>query len=163
MNELSDEEKEMISGNNSKRARADIAIMDYSGAQKCSYFDVSIISPICDTHKDSSVEKLLSKIERKKNDLYAKGVRNHLGSDFYPIILTSGGALGPMAKKLIKDIANKLSRIYQTKAFYISQIKNDLSISLIKSRVSGLRANRNNIISQLNDLRSLQYTCGLDI
>ena len=95
--------------------------------------------------------------------LYAERIRNHLGSDFYPIILTSGGALGPMAKKLIKDIANKLSRTsYQTKVFHISEIKNDLSMSLIKSRVIGLRANRNNITSQLNDLRSSQYTCGLD-
>ena len=66
LGELSDEVKEMISGNISTRARADIAIMDYNGAQKCSYFDVSIISPICDTHKDSSVEKLLSNIEKRR-------------------------------------------------------------------------------------------------
>ena len=75
----------MLTGNTSIRARADIAILDFNGTQKSTYIDVSIISPFCDSHKDSSIEKVISKIEKKKNESYAGRIKQQLGGDFSPL------------------------------------------------------------------------------
>ena len=50
LGELNEEEILLISGNITKDARADIIIMDYDVTQISSYFDVSVISAIFDTH-----------------------------------------------------------------------------------------------------------------
>ena len=157
LGELNEEELDLLTGNTSIRARADIAILDFNGTQKTTYIDVSVISPICDSHKASSIEKVLSKIEKKKNDSYAGRIKQHLGGDFFPFVLTSGGAIGPMAKKIINKIAEKISSSsYETKTDILSEIKKDLSTSLQKSRIQGLRANRNSILSQITNLRLSQ-------
>ena len=157
LGELTEEEIEMLSGNTSKGARADIAILDYQNNQTTSYVDVCVISPICDSNKELDISKLIAKTEKKKNDAYALRVKEHLGGNFLPFILTSGGAVGPMAQKVIKQIVLKLSKhSYDNKRMITDELKGDLSMSLVKSRIQGLRCNRNTVSSQLSNLRNSQ-------
>ena len=75
--------------------------MDYDGTQTSSYFDVSVISAICDTHIEKDVLQSLKLGEKRKNTDYASRIKTQFGSNFYPLLLSSGGALGPMALKII--------------------------------------------------------------
>ena len=69
--------------------------------------------------------------------------------------MSSGGVLGPSAKKIINLIVNKLVTNAQDNAADLKrEIKSDISMSLVKSRVQGLRANRNGIGSQMSNFRT---------
>lgn len=52
LGELNNVEIELIKGNTSKRAHADIAILDYNGFYNSSYFDICVVSPTCNSHID---------------------------------------------------------------------------------------------------------------
>ena len=69
--------------------------------------------------------------------------------------MSSGGVLGPSAKKIINLVVNKLAAFSQDNASDLKrEIKADISMSLVKSRIQGLRANRNGISSQLSNFRT---------
>ena len=69
--------------------------------------------------------------------------------------MSSGGVLGWSAKKIIDIIVNKmLSYALENAADVKNEIKTDISMSLVKSKVQGLRANRNGIGTQLSKFRS---------
>ena len=129
--------------------------MDYDGTQTSSYFDVSVISAICDTHIEKEVLQTLKLGEKRKNTEYAARIKTQLGSNFYPLLFSSGGAIGPMALKTIKQISRKRAKFSLENASEIaSEMKNDISMSLIKSRIQGLRCNRNSLATQIHNIRN---------
>ena len=75
LGELNEEEIQLVSGNITKNARADIVIMDYDGTQTSSYFDVSVISAVCDTHIEKEVLQTLKLGEKRKNTEYAARIK----------------------------------------------------------------------------------------
>ena len=92
-----------------------------------------------------------------KNDTYANRIKELIGGDFYPFILTSGGAMSPLAKKIIQQLAKKISiNSFTKEAEIVKEIKDDISISLFKSRIQGLRCNRNSIASQMSKFKTME-------
>ena len=70
---------------------------------------------------------------------------------------SSGRAIGPAARKTIDCISNRkalssMEKINDIKA----EIRTDLSMSLQKLRIQGLRATRNSVSSQLHNFQTLQ-------
>ena len=55
LGELNKEEIEIIKGNKTKKARADISILDFNGFQKSSFFDICVVSPTCDSRKSCNI------------------------------------------------------------------------------------------------------------
>ena len=68
---LDDGAHDIMNGNLSPNARADFAAKDFNGLHRVTYFDVSIVSPVCDSHKNLTIEKAISNVEKKKNGNYA--------------------------------------------------------------------------------------------
>ena len=67
-----------------------------------------------------------------------------------PCVFSSGGVIGPAARKVIDCISQRkalssIEKVNDLKA----EIRTDLSMSLQKSRIQGLRATRNSLASQL--------------
>ena len=103
------------------------------------------------------MSKVIAKTEKRKNDTYANRIKEHIGSDFYPFILTSGGAMSPLAKNIIQQLAKRISfDSFIKEAEIIKAIKDDISMSLIKSRIQGLRCNRNYIASQMSKFKTME-------
>ena len=122
--------------------------------QTVSYFDVRVFSPTCDSNKNSSVADNFSKMEKSKNKDYAERIKHILGGNFIPCIFSSGGGIGPAARKVIKDIAIKASSNSLEKYEDIkNDIKLDIIFALLKSRIEGLRSCRNTITSQFQTLK----------
>ena len=94
--ELNNEEIELIKGNTSKKALANITILDYNGVQKSFYFDICLVSPTCKSLIDQEIPKVIAKAEKRKNDTYSYRIKEHRGGDFYPFIPTSEEALEPL-------------------------------------------------------------------
>ena len=148
---LDDEANDIVAGNLNRNARADLAIRDFEGMHQTSYFDVSIVSPICDTNLQNTVLKTIANAEKKKNDLYNDRITKQLGGKFMPCIFSSGGGIGPAAKKIIDKISNKIAYTSMERLSDIkSEIRTDIVVSLIKSRIQGLRSSRKSLLSQMN-------------
>ena len=72
--------------------------------------------------------------------------------------MTSGGSIGPAAKMVLKTMADKLAaKSYETKSQILNEIKSDLSMSLLKSKIRGIRSIRKSLAAQISDLRSISY------
>ena len=67
LGKIEDGARDTISGNLDSQARGDFLIRNYNGMQTVSYFDVRVISPSCDSNKNSSVAENFSKMEKTKN------------------------------------------------------------------------------------------------
>ena len=94
--------------------------------------------------------------ERKKIKDYDDRIRKQLGGDFIPCVLSSGGAIGSAANKIINLISNKLAVTSMEKLIDIkASIKTDLVMALLKSRVQSLRCCRNDVKDQLSHFRNI--------
>ena len=156
---MGDYGKDFLSGNLSENARADLAIRDFNGAHRATFIDVSVVSPVCASNKDATVVKCISKTEAKKNNDYSDRIKQQLGGEFMPCVFSSGGGIGPAAKKIIDRIANRLASNSLEKIDDIkSDIKTDIVVSLLKSRIQGLRCSRNSITSQLSNFKTANCT-----
>ena len=99
---LDDKAKEMIQGNISNNARADIAVRGLMHNHKMTYIDICIISPVCDSNKNNSVATSISNAEKRKINDYQDRIQKQLGGDFKPFVMSSGGGVGNSAKTIIK-------------------------------------------------------------
>ena len=96
-----------------------------------------------------SIAENFSKMEKIKNKDYAERIKHMLGGNFIPYIFSSGGGIGPAARKVIKNLATKASSSSLEKFEDIkNNIKLDIIFALLKSRIEGLRSCRNNISAQ---------------
>ena len=144
-----------VHGNKFDIARADISIRSLLNPHRTSFIDVSVVSPVCASNRSYSVSNSISNAEKKKVNSYQDRILKQLSGDFLPFCLSSGGVFGSSAKKVINLIVNKLTAINQDNAAELKrEIQTDISMSLVKSRIQGLRASRNGIMSQLNTFRT---------
>ena len=154
---IDNEAKDVIIGNKSDNARADLAINNLISPHRTGYIDVSVISPVCETNKNKSISKSITNAENRKNTSYKDRISKQLNGDFLPFVLSTGGVIGPSAKKVVNIISSRLAASSNEKETDIKrQINTDISMSLIKSRIHGLRANRNNIATQMTNYRVQQ-------
>ena len=141
-----------------------MAIRDFNGGHRVTFIDVSVVSPVCASNKGTTVLKSISKIEAKKINDYLDRIKQQLGGEFMPCVFSTGGGIGLAAKKIIDCIANRLAAnslemIEDTK----SEIKTDIVISLLKSRIQGLRCSHNSVTSQRSNLRAANSTINYHI
>ena len=93
-------------------------------------------------------------MEKLKNNKYSSRITNSLGCDFIPFIMTSGGCIGPAANMVLKTIANKkASKSFENRDQILRNIKTDLSMSLLKSRIVGIRSSRKTLTAQIENVR----------
>ena len=93
---------------------------------------------------------MIYNIEKVKYNKYSSRIKITLGADFIPFVMTSGGSIGPAAKMVLKIMADKLAaKSYDTKSQILNEIKSDLSMSLLKSKIRGVRSIRKSFAAQI--------------
>ena len=146
---------EYLSGNLSHKARTDIAVMGFEKPFVTCHIDVSVISPVCETNKSKTVGLSISSTEKKKESDYSMRIKEQLGGDFVPAIFSSGGGIGNSAKKIINLISQRLESDTLNKLSDIkSEIKTDIVMALLRTRVQNLRCSRSSIQDQLMRMRN---------
>ena len=144
------DERQIISGNCEDGARADILIQDTNQLNMDQYLDICVASTVCETNKKLKVTQTLDKAEKRKNRDYKDRVSRLLGAEFKPMIFSSGGCMSKLAKEFIDTISKKIERKSHLDHKKISaNIRLEISMSLIKSRVACVRAVKYNISEQL--------------
>ena len=82
-------------------------------------------------------------------------IKEQLGGDFIPAIFSSGGGIGNSAKKIINLISQRLESHTLNKLSDIkSEIKTDIVMALLRSRVQNLRCSRSSIKDQLMRMKN---------
>ena len=152
---LDNASKVILSGNIDDNARADILFQDQFSS---TYLDVCVISPVCDSKKSEKIATGIEKAERKKNLDYKERINKVLGAEFLPIILTSGGCMSNTTKALIQMLGDKIAWKQNTDPKDDKRrIRTDISMALIKSRVKGLRINKDGGSSRSRHITSCQF------
>jgi hypothetical protein len=146
----------MIIGNKGDHARADVLVTGFLNPHSSSFFDVCILSPICSSNLNSTIENNLIAAEKRKRKGYEDRIRKQFQGDFLPFVVSSGGAWGPSAIKIMKTISNKLFGGQSEQRSDLRRIfRTDIAMSLIKSKVQGFRAPRQDVKGQFDLLRKL--------
>ena len=146
---IEDGARDILRGNLDSLARGYFIIRNFNGLQSECYFDVRVFSPTCESNKNMSMADNFSKMEKIKNKDYAERIKHMLGGNFIPCIFSSGGGIGPAARKVIKDLATKASSSSLEKFEDMKKgLKLDIIFAFLKSRIEGLRSCRNNIATQ---------------
>ena len=102
------------------------------------------------------VTKLIFYVEKLKKSKYASRIKETLGGDFIPFVMSSGGGIGPAVKMILKTTGNKaVDRSYETKAQILKDNKTDLSMFQHNLQLSEIRSTRKYIVAQILDLRNL--------
>ena len=99
--------KDIINGNLATNARAEFVVKGFNGLHSITYFDVSIVSPVCEYHTTLTFEKSIANAEKRKNDSYGQRLKIVLGGDFMPCVFSSCGLIGPAARKAINCISKR--------------------------------------------------------
>ena len=74
-----------------------------------------------------------------------------------PCVFTSGGGIGPSAKKIVDKIATKMTHSSMERCEDIKiDIKTDIVMILLKSRIQGIRSARNSISTQMTNFKIAQ-------
>ena len=62
---LDDEAMDIINGNLAAKARANCVVKSFNGLHSSTYVDVSIVSPVCQSHKTQTIEKSIANAEKR--------------------------------------------------------------------------------------------------
>ena len=149
---MEEAERQIIGGNCEDGARADILIQDPNQLHIDQYLDICVASTVCETNKNQDITQTLDKAEKRKNREYKDRVNTLLGAEFKPLILSSGGVMSKKKKELIEIISKRIRAKTPEEKKTIAQIRTEISMSLIKSRVACLRAVKNNLSEQIQQL-----------
>ena len=102
------------------------------------------------------ISKLISNIEKVKNNKYSSRIKITLGADFIPSVITSGGSIGPDAERDLKIMADKVAaKSNETRSRILHDIKSDLTMSLLTSKIRVVRSIRKSLAAEISDLRRI--------
>ena len=153
---LTNEAREMIMGNKVDSARADILVSGFLNSHSSSFFDVSIISPICPSNINYPIENILKKTEIRKRKSYEDRILKQFGGNFSPFVISSGGVWGLSALKIMKTIADRIAgNQHELKVEMRRAIRTDISMSLLRSKVQSFHAPRQDVRGQIISLRNV--------
>ena len=87
---------------------ADILVEDWNGSYRATCFDVSVVSPVCDSNRIASSNTpgiAVKNAEKKKFDKYLK-VCNEKGLGLYPLLFSSFGSPSDRVNSVLDRIAH---------------------------------------------------------
>jgi hypothetical protein len=124
-------------------ARLDIVADSFWEGGQRAFFDVRVFNPCAVTYENSSLKSCYSRVERQKQTKFDERIREVEFGTFSPLVFTTSGGQGPIAKVVYKRLANLISvKHHKPYNATINYIRCCLSFSLIRSVNLCLRGTR---------------------
>ena len=103
------------------------------------YFDVSVVCPFAQSHRNTSMSQCYRKNELEKKRCYEQRIREIEHGSFSPLVFSTSGGMGPTATTVYKRIASMMAQ-KQDKPYSRSLhwIRCKLSYSLLRSAYAPL-------------------------
>ena len=125
------------------QARLDIVGTGLWGTFERTYFDIRVTHPVCKTHSNTSLEKLLSSNEKAKHRSYSSRVINTERSSFVPLVFSTGGSAAKECdrhhRRVAELIANRRKEPYSD---ILSYIRTRVRFALLRSVLMAVRGIR---------------------
>ena len=158
---LSGEVMQHRTANIANEARVDISARGFWLNGQRAFMDVRIFDPMAACYRNNSLEAAHKRNEHDKTRKYEERVQNVDQGSFTPLVFTTFGGMGPMAKCFYSTLAEKIAeKKHQPRNKIITWMRCRLSFSLLRSALLCLRGTRYPP-PVTTDTRSLDYEATL--
>ena len=125
---------------NYTQERGDIGIRGFWTKQVDSIVDIRITYPEANSHRNSTVEKVLAKQEKEKKNLQPCLERRR---HFTPFVTTTDGLMGKEAQSLLTRLAARLAEKWRSPYSQVmAYIKGRVSIAILRGTSRRIRGSR---------------------
>ena len=132
-----------VIGNNSPRARLDIAANGLWGPFQKTMFDVRVFHPNCKTYKNKSLKDIYKLHENMKIKDYQQRVLQTEKASFTPLIYSTNGGMAPQAEVFHKRIANLIAEKKNERySDVMAHLRTNLSFTMLRSVLNSIRGTR---------------------
>ena len=129
--------------NTTNEARVDISARGFWRNGQKAFFDIRIFDPMAACHRGITLDAAHKRNEQEKKRAYEDRVQHVDQGSFTPLVFTTSGGMGPMAKCFYSALADKLSdKKNQPRNHIIAWMRCRLSFSLLRSALLCLRGTR---------------------
>jgi len=144
--------------NITNEARLDFSARYFWNRGERAFFDVRVVNPFAQRHKQQKLENVLKNNEREKKTAYNSRVINIEHGSFTPVVMTNYGGIGREGEHFVKTLAKKLAtkkNIMECKI--VSYIRTKLCFALLRASLLCLRGTRVLNVKKLNiDLNEIE-------
>jgi len=133
-----------LSANQEDHARSDIRARGFWGStHQCAFFDIKVFNPNAQTYRRSSLESCYKREEKKKKRAYEQRILDVEHGTFTPLVFSTSGGMGRLARTFYARLAHLLSIKRQTRyAATMGLIRCKISFSLMRAAIMCLRGAR---------------------
>jgi len=129
--------------NDSNEARLDFSARDFWNRGERAFFDVRVVNPFAQRHRQQDLEKMLANNEKEKKRSYNTRVINVEHGSFTPVVFSCYGGIGREGEHYVKTLAKKLSiKKNLTESKVVCYIRTQLCFALLRASLLCLRGTR---------------------
>ena len=140
------EQLQYATANRSAEARVDFSARGFWTRGQRAYGDIRIFDPMAASHIQLSLDAAHKRNQDEKLRAYGERIQNIDRGSFTPLVFTTSGGMGPMAKMFYSRLAEIMAeRKQQAKSFVTAWMRCRLSFSLLRSAIHCLRGTRSSI------------------
>ena len=140
---IEEEHLRYLTANTSPEARVDLSARGFWTRGQRAFGDIRIFDPMANCYRDQTIEAAHRKNENEKMRAYGERIQNIDQGSFTPLVFTTAGGMGPMAKRFYARLAETLAeRKQQPKSCITAWLRCRLSFSLLRSALLCLRGTR---------------------
>ena len=147
---LEGEQLQYLTANTSPEARVDLSARGFWIRGQRAYCDIRIFDPMARCYKRKTLLDAHKKNEDEKLRAYGERIQQVDQGSFTPLVFTTSGGMGPMAKRFYARLAETLAeKKQQPKSYIVAWMRCRLSFSLLRSALICLRGTRSSIPRQI--------------
>ena len=129
--------------NVAEEARLDISARGVQSTFERTFYDIRVTHPFAASNVLTPLDRLYVKHEKEKVSSYAERVINVEKGSFVPVVFTTTGGTGPMAKKLLQRLAEMIAtKRGERYPDILNFIRTKLRFSLLRSVLIAIRGER---------------------
>ena len=141
---LEGENLDYATANREEHARSDIKARGFWGSNRqCAFFDIKVFNPNTQSNRRTTLESCYKREEKKKKRCYEQRILEIEHGTFTPLVFSTSGGMGRLAKTFFARLASLLANKRQAKyATTMGLIRCQISFSLMRSAIMCLRGAR---------------------
>ena len=149
--QLDGEQMRHFTANTSAEARVDIRARGFWTRGQQAFSDIRIFDPMAACHNQLTLDAAHRKNETDKIRAYGERIQQVDQGSFTPLVFTTSGGMGPLAKRFYTRLAELLAeKKRQPKSCIVAWMRCLLSFYLLRSALLCLRGTRSSPIRTIN-------------
>ena len=151
-------ENEQVSGTSADEKRPDISSRGLWSTFERTFYDVRVLHPNAPSYQSTSIPALYRKHENQKMVKYNNRIITVEKATFTPLVYSTFGGCGPLAKRYHKQLAELISRTRNEDYHHVANhIRRKIRFSLLRSALIAIRGERGRKPAATKSLASTSF------